>query len=162
MGFNIKKVIFFCLALCVPIAIILFTRGFNTHVNKVVAARHVASWKKALTPVGFRGIVSGKNDFNLIERGLYTISLEKVNIENEDSIPMGCEFFEYNKGTIKFTAYSETVSRWPDYGLEKGFIVEKKVNNDTLFVYTPDNAPKYVFELFDGIVNKWKPRVWPH
>ena len=81
---------------------------------------------------------------------------------NSKNIPTNCDFFSYNGiNKVDFVAYSQNVDRWDKYGLRIGDIIEKKVNNDTLIVYSQDNTPKYLFELFDGIAVKWIPRELP-
>gem|GEM_PF-4866390 len=62
---------------------------------------------------------------------------------------------------MTFAAYSETVNRGTHYDLFEDFIIEKKPNSDTLYIYNPDGSPKYLFELFDGIVKNWMPSEWP-
>lgn len=112
-------------------------------------------------PVGFKGRVLSRSKFSFSDRLLYAVAIENPDIQNADSIPSRCEFFTYSKNVLRFTAFSETVNRAPNYDLFEGFFVEKKVNSDTIFVFFPDGSPKYLFELFDGINSEWTPREWP-
>lgn len=156
-----KRLLLLCVSVTVAVILFMLSRVFFDNIEANHLARPVNEWKKALNPVGFTGIISDKEKFNYTDRELFAIKLKNVSIQNADSIPNDCEFFTYKNGIIKFAAYSETVNRWEDYGLEEGYFIEKKVDNDTMFVYTPDHQLKYVFELFDGIVNEWTPRQLP-
>ena len=157
-----KRIFSVCVSIAIAIVLFIVVRAFFPRITTNHLARPVAEWKTALKPLGFTGTVSNKGEFNFTDRNLLAIELKNVRIINADSIPKDCEFFIYRDGTIKFAAYSQTVSRWDDYGLEEGYFVEKKVNNDTMFVYRRNHQLKNVFELFDGIVNEWTPRQLPH
>ena len=157
---NTATIITVIISIIITIVFLTLSRTFFSGIEESHAARPVSDWKAALKPVGFIGVVSDKGKFSFTDRVLFSIEVKTTALQNADSIPKDCEFFTYESGTLKFAAYSETVNRWEKYGLEEGYFIEKKVNNDTMFVYTPDHKPKYVFELFDGIVNRWQPRQW--
>ena len=161
MGHKFKKIILAVIAISLPVVFVKILRSFGNEVETQHASRPVEAWKKALHPVGFKGKVSNKSKFSFTDRTLFSIELKDPVVVNSNHIPPDCEFFRYVGGVLSFAAYSETVSRGTHYDLFEDFIIEKKQDSDTLYVYYPDGSPKYLFELFDGIVNTWIPREWP-
>jgi len=118
----------------------------------------IVELKERLKTVGFTGEVSNRSNYSMFERGMFLIELKNVKICNRELIPTDCDFLFLKSNKLDFVAYSETVNRWDKYGLDIGYIVEKKVNSDTIVIYSSKDKPKYLFEIFDGIVNEWKPR----
>ena len=143
-------------------AFFLFLVTFLNQSTKHTPGKSViAEWKKKLKGVGFSGVVSSKANYSLVERGMFLIELKDVKVCNKDLIPADCDFLFLKSKTLGFVAYDQTVDRWDKYGLDVGYSVEKKVNSDTIVVYSGKNKPKYLFEIFDGLVNKWEPRELP-
>jgi len=136
--------------------------GFLSQSTKHTPDKNViAEWKKKLYSVGFSGVVSDKSNYHMFEREMFLIGLQNVKVCNQELIPADCDFLFLKSNKLNFVAHSETVNRWDKYGLDLGYKVEKKPNSDTVVVYSGKNKPKYLFEIFDGLVNKWEPRDLP-
>ena len=151
------------IAICIVLFVLLF---FCTRVTSENHAKNISDnkleewpameWKRNLRGLAFRGIVADIEH----HRDIYSVKLNYITLKNQGLIPQYSVYFVYDKSTFTFPVCGENVKGDLNYELAEGDIMEKSENNDSVFVYTSNSKPKYVFEILDGIATGWVPRQW--